>query len=976
MKSILIKSLPLMVGFSTVLFLQCAPGREPTNALCRDFSGVCMDLSPWAAKEGSGAKAKLAGASDLLKGQAAQSRPGDFVLENDKIKVIVQQMNRAISVNPWGGNLIDAEPKREASKMGREAFGEAGLLLNFGRTLIPEQIDILADGSEGGAAILAVTGRDTINDFFNLPGAVEEVGLEGDIWLHPDVPLDLRITNYYILNPGEERVRMVTAMRNDGDTESVLVLGDLIDRGGNVDSFNPERNHIQRFGNVEDLPEMNNAYIGMAGQDIAYGFAPVGVPGREGDPNLSFSIRGISALVTGAEDLLDFLGAEPEDLPFGTWALEPGDRHVVVRDFYVGKDLAAVHAAISEEKGEVLGAIEGTVESPDGGELPRGTRVAALVNGRLVETVFYVEDGAFSGRLPEGSYDLLVDAPGFPLPEMVPVTVAAGQPQTLSLSLPQTALVHLKVTDNQGNGIPARAAFECDGECEENRSTLQSRFRDADFDDLANNLGHLEHLGPSGEATVRIRPGSYGLVVGHGAEWSVFPHAFPNDEHRLNLNGGDEITVEVELSQVLDTTGWVSADLHVHGINSPDALVEMEARVLAFLAEGVDVMVSTDHDFVTDYGPTIAQVGASDLMASVAGNEISEFGFAHYNAFPLHADPNAVNGGALDWARDEKEPPMTPGELYEAVRQLPGANTKVIQINHARGSQGLFRSIGLDTATFKSTFDPTRHRIEVEPLAPDDWGLFDTSFTAMELMNGAGMGGFSELLNDWFAFMQRGLFVTGTAVSDTHRLYSGESGTPRSWVNIGTEYESPASFNEEAFAEAINAGKLTGGNGAFLKITATDGTQEVGLGETLALGMPGAPVFVNVEIQVASWFGVNQLDLYANIEGTSSRPGEPTGGLPQSTLSHVFDLEMVQSVPGFSTQDDPDTPHRRFVLNHQFELNPTQDTWIVILARGDTNPYPALLSSRSAIAFSNPVFIDADGDGVFTPPEEIGPVLP
>ena len=72
----------------------------------------------------------------------------------------------------------------------------------------------------------------------------------------------------------------------------------------------------------------------------------------------------------------------------------------------------------------------------------------------------------------------------------------------------------------------------------------------------------------------------------------------------MDLTAADQ-SLEAVLAKVVDSHGWMSADLHVHAVNSADSSLGNDRRALSFLAEGVDVLVSTDHEVVTDYGPVV-----------------------------------------------------------------------------------------------------------------------------------------------------------------------------------------------------------------------------------------------------------------------------------------------------------------------------------------------------------------------------------
>ncbi|RMG17896.1 MAG: hypothetical protein D6729_07945 [Deltaproteobacteria bacterium] len=953
--------------------LACPPdgggGGETPKPLCEVFEGACVDLTPWIATDGSGARVRQLAEGEGLTGQAAQSKAGDWLLENDQVRFVVQGDDRHMGPAPWGGNLIDGEV---VGREGRDAFGEMGLLINFGRTLLPERFEVVRDGSDGGAVVLAVTGKDTLNDFINVPVLFESLaGSAGKLWVDPDQEMGLSITHFYILNPGESRIRVVTAFRNDSQTVQRLIAGELMDSGGNVGLFNPTRPSGSRHGYPSTpLPEPADAYLAYLADDVAYAWAPVGWVGEDLESTLAMTVSGVTGAVLGAESLFDFAGERPERPPPGAYDLAPGETRAMVRDFYVGKDHAAVFAAWSEDHGTPLGTVQGTVA----GESPPGTRVAAIRSGESKpEAIFFVEEGRFEGRLPPGEWSLRVEAPGYPASDPVTLTVTEDAPAQADLTLPAAGIVAVEVRGPGGMPVPAKVTFICVDTCPKDLRREGGLFRNTGFDPLPRNVQAVHFVGPSGSARIPLPPAEYQVVVSRGAEWSTDPAGWPQEKRQIRVDPGKTVTVDAEIMPVIDTSGWISADLHVHAINSPDSPVPNIERVLSFLAEGVDVIVSTDHDYVTDYAPIIESLGASKFIRSVAGDEVTSFEWGHFNAFPLDADTNDLNGGAIDWGQGEGKT-MTPAQLFDAIRAHPGAATKVVQVNHPRGAQGYFTAIGLDTATGTTAADPRVFRMEPPPASANDTGLFDPSFTALEIYNGFKLSNFQTRTNDWFAFLQRGLVVTATAVSDTHRWYSQGVGTPHSWVEVGDD--TLAAFDRTHFAERINAGRVIGSNGPFVRLRATDGTQSAGIGEVLSVS-PGTEVTLEVEVQVPTWFGIDRIELYANIDGTDARAFEQKSELPPPTDTIPVDLAAETPVPGAHDPGNPQTPHKRYVVTRSFTVTPERDGWYVVMVRGSQSAFPVILEADvGALAFTNPVFIDTDGDGMYQAPKHFSKAAP
>ena len=74
-----------------------------------------------------------------------------------------------------------------------------------------------------------------------------------------------------------------------------------------------------------------------------------------------------------------------------------------------------------------------------------------------------------------------------------------------------------------------------------------------------------------------------------------------------------------QIARVLDTTGFISSDHHVHGIASSDSRVSDSDRVRQFAGEGVDNVIMTDHQVHTDLTPTIDALGFTDFVTATVG---------------------------------------------------------------------------------------------------------------------------------------------------------------------------------------------------------------------------------------------------------------------------------------------------------------------------------------------------------------------
>jgi hypothetical protein len=936
--------------------------------------------------------------SELIGGDNAQGRVGDFLFENEKIRVVVQGDGRAFGPLPFGGTIIDADLVRQGQ--GRDQFGEVGLLYNFGRTVKPERFEILRDGSDGRAAILAVTGLDEPNDYLSIRSQLVASLGRAPI-ADPYVAVPLRITNYFVLNPNEQRLRFVTNLCNLSQTQTLeLAVGDLTDPGYVLEYFNP-RACTDGFGYggfCFSLDRMN--WYGYQGDGVAYGYAPyrVGRPTQPEGQNAVLTVAGITGSIVGADGLNGLFGwINPSPSPrAGELRLPPGGLGAFSRDFWVATNLGEIGSLVEAARGGASGSsgiVTGLVTS--GGQPLPGARV--VFNSGSTRHVFFTgADGRYSGLVPVGGYDVTAWAPAR-LPSMRQrVQISPDVPTATNASLPAPQRLTVTAREVGGGPVPAKVTVLCNGPCPSPRRTLVP-YGDVFKDPLPDSVREVAYVPPSGSLDLDLPPDQYLVIVSRGPEYSVFPNTFPRTPGvavDLRTQGA---TVDAVLARVVDTAGWQSGDLHVHAVNSPDSIITNELRALSFAGDGLDVIVSTDHDVVTDYAPAIQRTGLAPFLASVIGEEVSPMEFGHYNVFPLVRDASdPITGGAIDWA-GATGPTLSAREMFAEARRK-GART--IQVNHARGSLGGFTALQVDTDTFATRIDPAVLRMAPQPGATaSDTKLLSADFDAFELLNNAedlydatGDVAHSKF-NDWFVMLSRGLRVVGTGVSDTHY---GRIGTGwRTWVK--TDADTPAQLTPARFSERLNAQQAVVGNGPFVTARAyrVDGanavtTVPVGLGGTVPAG--AGDVVLELDVQLPEYLDVTRAELHTHRPaddaacpldpqgprvtttrvacGGRAQTNWPAPAVTQAIALTAADLEVAATEAGVS--------YRRYRKRVLLRLpRPANDTWLVAMVYGSRgleplayNP-PGLTGSvppSAPFALTNPIYVDADGNGFDKPP--------
>lgn len=946
---------------------------------------VHIDLCPYLGDlEATGASAaEVTDAAQLITGPAAQSRLGDYRLNTGTAGFIVQGLDRHATPCPYGGTLIDATylgPDGQGEPT-PDHFGEACLLLQLGRTLRPEDesaFEIVRDGSEGGGAVLAVTGPDRLNDWISLQGVVSTF-IQGVISLplNPEISMGTTITNYYIAPPDENFVHYVSALRNDSEETVYVLAGDLMDSGGLVSFYNPTST-LGGFGYNSASPEAMRM-LGFIGEDASQAYIATKVDAEGNFPvnNSYLAISGVAGIALGMPSLASLFIATPDSFKNlrGVRAIEPGGVEVWSRRVAVGSgDFSVVTDALYGES-SLSSELSGRVVDEAGTPVP-DVRVSFIrsVQNQSVTVARTDADGRFSAILPADTYRVQADPPDRVVTAIPEVTLAAGTPATTEIVVGAPGKLSVNIAHGLDQSpLPAKVTVLCDGACPR---AFGSQLRDISFDGLGANVADVFFVPPTGTLERPLVPGDYRVVVSRGMSWSTWPLVTAGQSPQssaspITITAGETTSVNAELFPAVDTAEYVSADFHVHSINSPDAPIANDQRVLSFMAEGVDVLISTDHDFVTDFTPNVQNVGGEDFLATVVGVELTTFDYGHFNSFPLQRDPADLTGGAPDWSVDEG-PPLHPETIFSTLQGYEGE--QVVQLNHPVGALGYLSSIGFDASQGTSTSDPTVFRMD--PVTPDpitgDTGLYSEDFTAIEVMNGFSVDRFWTVGNWWFTMLSRGFTPTATAVSDTHRVFTDVAGGPRSFIRVGAAADTIATFDEARLAEATNAGELFGTNGPFIHVTAENEAGDVvSLGGTLDQGGAGKTITLHVDIQTPSWMTVNDVRVYSNIIDGDIGAGEPNNAVPipvATAAVNLTDAELVGPVgtePGDTTQ-----PSVAYKTTTSLTVTPDADAYYIVVVRGSNaeSMFPVVWSDTKPFAFTNPIFVDTNGGGYDTFP--------
>ena len=414
----------------------------------------------------------------------------------------------------------------------------------------------------------------------------------------------------------------------------------------------------------------------------------------------------------------------------------------------------------------------------------------------------------------------------------------------------------------------------------------------------------------AGDGAWKMPAGSYQLFITHGPEWEA-------DTRKITITDHTNVSLTSSLRHSVDTRGWLAADMHIHTRRSFDSSIQLEDRVVSEVSVGVEVLVATDHNGLTDLQPQVEMFGYDSIARAIVGDEFN-FAEGHGGAYPMPYDKTdpTVGGGVdkfhLDWATVKN---IHSADMFNFVRSFP--TRPAISVNHPYWP-------GSDLGYFTNlNWSP--------PATMPDAGLFD----AMEVLNGYLMAPefVAVLMRDWFFLLSSGTRVTALGNSDTHALRDVKAGFPRTWLRMPTD--DPSKILDSDLADAVKAQRAIASNGPFALLT-VDGKA---IGDTVT--NPTGTVTIDALVDAPEWIDVDHVRLYVNGQIVQDFPVKQPG------LRPVFHNRWDQKLP-------------------------PGDAWIVLQA-GGKRPLPVALIGEHGggtvvpFVITNPVFVDGDGDGLWKP---------
>ena len=222
------------------------------------------------------------------------------------------------------------------------------------------------------------------------------------------------------------------------------------------------------------------------------------------------------------------------------------------------------------------------------------------------------------------------------------------------------------------------------------------------------------------------------------------------------------------------------------------------------------------------------KLGVRKYFTPVIGNEVTT-SLGHFNVFPVAADAQPPDFQLKDGHA-----------ILDSIAERTGA--KAIILNHPRDIHAGFRPFG-----------PERHNAATGK-NDADW-LFRAR--AVELVNSSTQqSDIMQTYRDWFALLNRGMFLTPVGSSDSHDVSRFIVGQGRTYIRCRDDR--PGEINVDEAVENFLAGRVLVSCGLLVDMTVND---KYGPGD---LAPASDETRVAVRVLGPSWTTAEKVTLYVN----------------------------------------------------------------------------------------------------------------
>ncbi|MDG2220469.1 MAG: CehA/McbA family metallohydrolase [Rubripirellula sp.] len=541
------------------------------------------------------------------------------------------------------------------------------------------------------------------------------------------------------------------------------------------------------------------------------------------------------------------------------------------------------------------------------------------------------DQGVAHARLTPGAYIAIASAIGYESTELgfqsgrndQGTDKNVGGNASVMLTLGNASGFVAEVKDGRGKLIPVKATiYAADGN-DPNYGLSSART-------FVENLVYSVH----GRMSCPLDPGKYEIYFSRGPEYNSV-------KKNVEIVANQMQQISVQLDRVVDTTGWVSADLHSHSSPSGDNTSDQFGRVENLLCENIEFAPCTEHNRIDSYLPHLQQMKLTHLMATCTGIELtgSPTPVNHQNSFPLHWHPHTQNGGG---PRSSSNPVVQ----IERLAMWDQGSDKLVQMNHPNLHQiyGDVNTDGVPDQGFRGMLEWT-DVVEVHPL--------ETIFRDIP-NNPPNVRRMRIPMFQWLQLLNQGRRIPGVINTDSHYNHHG-SGWRRNWIASSTD--DPGEISTEEMVRQAEAGHIVMSTGPFLSVAGQSSSTSAAVLPGDDLDATDGKVTLKVSVQCPNWLDVNRVQVFIN--------GRPSA-------EHNFTRKNSPEL--FGRLDDV----RKFDSTIRLRLD--HDAHLIVATIGEGTTMEKIMGTRYGrrppIAVSNPIFVNVNGDSFQPNGDDLGMPLP
>ena len=543
-------------------------------------------------------------------------------------------------------------------------------------------------------------------------------------------------------------------------------------------------------------------------------------------------------------------------------------------------------------------------------------KVTIEQDDNLIGTARTDEKGVVAFQAEPGSYSVTVQKIG-----RTTITQELVIESDVDIDLIQDGCGYVvaNITDSKGNPIPCKVSFYGLGE------TVDPLFGPPHGEVAVGNV----HYSINGQFRQEIPSGTYQVLISHGPEYDLITKP-------ITVERGKDTEITGKLIRSVDTSGWISADLHSHASPSGDNVSSQFGRVLSLISEHIEFAPCTEHQRIDTYDAHLARLQAAHLLATCPGMELTgqPLPINHQNTFPLQFKPYRQDGGG---------PVIDENPITQIVRLAGWDNNakKLMQGNHPKLMR-IYQD-GDDDGNSDGGFRAMLDYMDVIEIHPPQ-SIFQVP---AEL---APPGDRGNVIFQWMQLLNIGYRIPGVVNSDAH-LNLHESGYIRNFVRSSTD--DPSKIRTDEMVDRFQNGNVMMTNGPFLEVVARSHKRRKQV-EAIAgqdLIADEGHLELHIRIQCANWYDINRVQVFIN--GRM----DPDHNYTRRTHPRMFSNDVVR-------------------FNQTISLTLPEDAHVIVATCGeDLKMGPVFgprFGDRMPTAVTNPIFVDVNRNGFQFSHDDLG----